>query len=155
MNELFSGIGCQRRGFENSGLFDVEVLTTSDIDKEAVLSYAAIHHGLTNEMVDNYADYPPREEMAQYLTDINLGYNPEKDKPYDWFKLAKRKSNDIEKYWLACKLTNNLGDISKIDELPYADFWTCSFPCQSISVAGKMRGCLPIVAQAARCYGKI
>lgn len=140
MNELFSGIGCQRRGFENSGLFDVNVLTTSDIDKEAVLSYAAIHCGLTNEMVDNYVDYPSRKNMAQYLTNINLGYNPEKDKQYDWFKLAKRKSNDIEKYWLACKLTNNLGDISKIEELPYADFWTCSFPCTDISVAGKMKG---------------
>ena len=142
-NILFSGIGCQERGFENSGLFDIEVLHTSDINKDAVLSYAAIHCGMTNEMVDTYKNYPSREEMAQYLTDINLGYEPEKDKKYDWFKLAKRKSNDLEKYWLACKLTNNLGDISKINELPYADFWTCSFPCTDISRAGKMKGLEP------------
>lgn len=143
MNVLFSGIGAQERGFGNSGLFDVKVLTTSDINKEAVLSYAAIHCGLTQEMVDNYTDYPPREEIAQYLTDINLGYEPEKDKHYDWFKLARRKKNDIEKYWLACKLTNNLGDISRIKELPYADLWTVSFCCQDISVAGKMKGLSP------------
>lgn len=143
MNTLFSGIGAQERGFQNSRLFDVKVLTTSDINKEAVLSYAAIHCGLTHEMVDNYEEYPSREEMAQYLTDINLGYEPEKDKPYDWFKLARRKKNDIEKYWLACKLTNNLGDISKIKELPYADLWTVSFCCQDISVAGKMKGLSP------------
>ena len=142
-NILFSGIGCQERGFENSGLFDIEVLNTSDINKESVLSYAAIHCGMTNETVEKYNDYPSREEMAQYLTDINLGYEPEKNKRFDWFKLAKKKSNDIEKYWLACKLTNNLGDISRIDELPYADFWTCSFPCTDISVAGKMRGLDP------------
>ena len=142
-NILFSGIGCQERGFENSGLFDVEVLNTSDINKEAVLSYAAIHCGLTNEMVETYENYPSRDEMAQYLTDINLGYEPEKDKYFDWFKLAKRKTNDIEKYWLACKLTKNLGDISRIEELPYADFWTCSFPCTDISVAGKMKGLSP------------
>lgn len=142
-NILFSGIGCQERGFENSGLFDIEVLNTSDINKEAVLSYAAIHCGLTNEMVETYSEYPSRDEMAQYLTDINLGYEPEKDKRFDWFKLAKRKTNDIEKYWLACKLTNNLGDISRIEELPYADFWTCSFPCTDISVAGKMKGLSP------------
>ena len=142
-NILFSGIGCQERGFENSGLFDIEVLHTSDINKDAVLSYAAIHCGMTNEMVDTYKNYPSREEMAQYLTDINLGSEPEKDKKYDWFKLAKRKSNDLEKYWLACKLTNNLGDISKINELPYADFWTCSFPCTDISRAGKMKGLEP------------
>lgn len=142
-NILFSGIGCQERGFDNSGLFDIEILNTSDINKESVLSYAAIHCGMTNEMVDQYDDYPSREEMAQYLTDINLGYEPEKDKKFDWYKLAKKKSNDIEKYWLACKLTNNLGDISRIDELPYADFWTCSFPCTDISVAGKMKGLDP------------
>ena len=142
-NILFSGIGCQERGFENSGLFDIEVLNTSDINKESVLSYAAIHCGMTNETVEKYNDYPSREEMAQYLTDINLGYEPEKNKKFNWFKLAKKKSNDIEKYWLACKLTNNLGDISRIDELPYADFWTCSFPCTDISVAGKMKGLDP------------
>ena len=31
MNVLFSGIGCQERGFENSNLFDVEVVNTSEI----------------------------------------------------------------------------------------------------------------------------
>lgn len=139
-NILFSGIGCQERGFQDSGLFDLEVLNTSEINKEAMLSYAAIHCGLTNEMVETYSEYPSRGEMAQRLTDINLGYNPDKGKYFDWFKLAKRRSKDIEKYWLACKLTNNLGDISKINELTYADFWTVSFCCQDISVAGKMRG---------------
>ena len=142
-NILFSGIGCQERGFENSGLFDIEVLNTSDINKESVLSYAAIHCGMTNETVEKYNDYPSREEMAQYLTDINLGYEPEKNKKFDWFKLAKKKSNDIEKYWLACKLTNNLGDISRIDELPYAEFWTGAFRWTEISVAGKMKGLDP------------
>lgn len=142
-NILFSGIGCQERGFRDSGLFDIEVLNTSDINKESVLSYAAIHCGMTNEMVEVYTDYPSREEMAQYLTDINLGYEPEKNKNFDWFKLVKKKKKDLEKYWLACKLTHNLGDITKIEDLPYADFWTVSFPCQSISVAGKMKGLKP------------
>lgn len=41
---------------------------------------------------------------------------------------------------VACKLTNNLGDISRIDKLSYADFWTVSFCCQDISIAGKMQG---------------
>lgn len=35
---------------------------------------------------------------------------------------------------------NNLGDIRKIEELPDADIWTYSFPCQDISVAGKGAG---------------
>lgn len=145
-NILFSGIGCQERGFENSRLFDLEVLNTSDINKDAVVSYAAVHCGLTKEMIENYSDYPSREEMAAYLKVINLGYEPEKNKPYDWDKLARRKSNDIEKYWLACKLSNNLGDISKIEKLPYADLWTCSFPCFTADtfVLTKEYGYVPI-----------
>ncbi len=143
MNVLFSGIGCQERGFENSNLFDIEVVNTSEINKEAVLSYAAIHCGLTQEMVNTYAEYPSREEMVRQLKEINLGYEPEKNKYYDWDKLARRKTNDIEKYWLACKLTHNLGDINKIEFLSYADLWTISFCCQDISVAGKMRGLKP------------
>ena len=138
-NILFSGIGCQERGFRDSGLFDIQVLNTSDINKESVLSYAAIHCGMTNEMIENYAEYPSKEEMDQYLININLGYEPEKDKKFDWFKLVNKRSNDLKKYWLACKLTNNLGDISKIEELPYADFWTVSFPCTDISVAGNLK----------------
>ena len=35
---------------------------------------------------------------------------------------------------------NNLGDICKIDKLPQADLWTYSFPCQDLSVAGKLAG---------------
>lgn len=119
------------------------MLNTSDINKESVLSYAAIHCGLTKEVVETYDSYPTREEMAQYLSDINLGYEPEKNKKFDWFKLIKKKTKDLEKYWLACKLAHNLGDISRIEELPYADFWTCSFPCTDISIAGKMKGLNP------------
>jgi len=35
---------------------------------------------------------------------------------------------------------NNLGDITKIQELPNADLWTYSFPCQDLSIAGKQAG---------------
>lgn len=143
MNTLFAGIGCQERGFENSILFDVDVVNISEINKETVLSYAAIHCGLTQEMINTYTEYPSKEEMVKQLKEINLGYEPEKNKYYDWDKLARRKTNDIEKYWLACKLTHNLGDINKIEFLSYADLWTISFCCQDISVAGKMRGLKP------------
>ena len=141
-NILFSGVGMQERGFINSNLFDLDVLTTSDIDKDAILSYATIHNGLNKEMIDNY-DYPSRDEMVADLERMNIGFNPSKGTTYDWKKLARRKSNDIEKYWLACQVSNQLGDISKIDKLPYADLWTISFCCQDISVAGKMKGLAP------------
>ena len=70
---LCSGVGCQERGIENTGLFDVEVVATSEIDKYAILGYAAIHHGLTNEMINSFNSYPGVDEMKQYLTDLNIG----------------------------------------------------------------------------------
>ena len=139
-NVLFSGIGCQEQGIKDTDLFDFDVICTSDIDKDAIVSYAAIHCGLTNEMVETYRDYPSRNQMAKDLTDRNIGYDFKKNKPYDWNKLARRKSKDIEKIWLAMHLANNLGDISQIKELPYADLWTVSFCCQDISVAGHQAG---------------
>lgn len=139
-NVLFSGIGCQEQGLSDTGLFDLDVVATSDIEKDAIVSYAALHCGLTKEMIDTYPDYPSREVMANDLKKIKIGFDFKNDKPYDWDKCARKKSKDIEKYWLATKLQNNLGDISGIEELPYADLWTVSFPCVDVSVAGKLQG---------------
>lgn len=53
--------------------------------------------------------------------------------------------SEIDKYALKSYETmhgkvNNMGDIRAIKELPCADMWTYSFPCQDISVAGKGAG---------------
>ena len=140
MIELFSGIGAQKRGVDNTNLYDLDVIATSDVDKEAVVEYAAIHHGLTNKMIENYTDYPSREEMVEDLKSRNIGMDFDKGKMYDWDKLIKKKTKDLEKYWLAMKLQNNLGDISQIEQLPTADCWFYSSPCQCFSVAGKQDG---------------
>lgn len=53
--------------------------------------------------------------------------------------------SEIDKYALKVyenlhgKVTN-LGDITKIDEIPQADLWTYSFPCTDISISGRMKG---------------
>ena len=46
----------------------------------------------------------------------------------------------IQSYEAIHGKARNYGDISKIEKLDYADFWTYSFPCQDISVAGKQAG---------------
>jgi len=46
----------------------------------------------------------------------------------------------IQSYEAIHGKVNNLGDIRAIEALPDADFWTYSFPCQDISVAGKGAG---------------
>ena len=61
-NILFAGIGCQERGFEDSGVIDLDVLSISEIDKNAVLSYAAIlkafHLSRTGNISTREADCP-------------------------------------------------------------------------------------------------
>lgn len=137
--ELFSGIGAQKRGIDMTRLFDCEVIATSEINKEAMLSYAAVHNGLTLELV-NSLKFPEKEIMVRELTEKNLGYDYKKNKPYDWEKLSRRKDSSIEKYYAAMKFSCNMGDITKIEHLPEADMWTYSFPCQDISVAGAGKG---------------
>ena len=139
VNELFSGIGAQVSALERLGI-PFEIKHTSDIDHNAVLSYASIHCGLTEEVINTYTEYPTREEMARQLTEINLGYDFQKNKPYNWYRFVNSKSKELEKYWLANKLSKNLGDISRLEHLEYADFWTYSFPCTDCSLAGKQAG---------------
>ena len=136
MIELFSGIGAQIKGTNNTGLFDTKVIATADIEKDAMVSYAAIHDGLTIEQIKSYEDYPSDEDMRNELLTKNIGYDFKKESN----PIARMSGDKLKKYWLAMKLSNNLGDISKIEELPLADFWTYSFPCQDISVAGKQEG---------------
>lgn len=136
MIELFSGIGAQIRGTNNTGLFDTEVIATADIDKDAMVSYAAIHNGLTKEIINEYEDYPLEEQMRRELLEKNIGYDfKKKTNP-----IARMKGVRLKKYYLAMILSNNLGDISKIKDLPCVDLWTYSFPCQDLSVAGKGAG---------------
>lgn len=140
--ELCSGIGAQAKGLEHTGLFQVESVATADLDKEVVVSYAAIHCGLTNELIESYENYPSKEEMAAELTAKRLGYDFKNDKPYDWYKLSRKKdkTKGIEKYWLADHLSHNLGDMMQIDALPDCDFLTYSCPCTDLSIAGRQEG---------------
>lgn len=140
--ELCSGIGAQVKGLEHTGLFQIESVATADLDKEVVVSYAAIHCGLTNELIESYENYPSKEEMAAELTAKRLGYDFKNDKPYDWYKLSrkKNKTKGIEKYWLADHLSHNLGDMMQVTALPDCDFLTYSTPCQSLSIAGHQDG---------------
>lgn len=133
--ELFSGIGAQTQALENSKHIHTSI-GTCEIDKDAMLSYAIMHSGLTREKIETY-NFPSKSEMITYLSARNIGWNFKKNAPYNWNRLSAEK---IKEYYLACILSNNFGDISKVNTLPYADIWTYSFPCQDISIAGKKRG---------------
>jgi len=72
-----------------------------------------------------------------FFTQNNIGYNfstGDSEIP--------RHERDIEKLYQACVRNKNYGDIRLIDEktLPNFDFFTYSFPCKNISVAGAQAG---------------
>ena len=134
MIELFSGVGAQERALRQLGL-PYEVKNTCDCDANAVLSYAAMRWDLEKEM--ETFDFPSQEQMIEELQAKNLGYDFEKGK----HTITKRTPiAKLKQYYIADKLSKNLGDISKVERLPRANFVTYSSPCQSFSVAGKLDG---------------
>ena len=60
--------------------------------------------------------------------------------PHTVVAISEIDKNAIKSYTALHGETANLGDIREIGELPEADFWTYSFPCQDISVAGHGAG---------------
>lgn len=134
MIELFSGIGAQEKALRQLNI-PYEVTHTCDLDKDAVLSYTAMRTDFENEF--NSYNFPSVEDMISELQSKNVGYDFMKGK----HTITTRTSvNRLKQYYLADKLSNNLGDISKVDRLPYADIVTYSFPCTDLSVAGKGEG---------------
>lgn len=60
--------------------------------------------------------------------------------PHEVVTISEIDKYAIQSYEAIHGKANNLGDIREIKELPSADLWTYSFPCQDISVAGKGAG---------------
>lgn len=125
--EAFSGIGAQRMALRDIEA-DFKVIATSDIDPDAILSYYYVHH--FNEKEKKNVNF---QEKIKYLEKIGVGNKKKLE------KIDKEKLNIL---YTACIVTNNLGDITKIDanEIPDHDLFTYSFPCQDISSVGTMRG---------------
>lgn len=134
MIELFSGIGAQEKALRQLNI-PYEVIHTCDLDKDAVLSYAAMRNDFENEF--NAYNFPSAEDMISELQAKNVGYDFMKGKHTITTRTSIQK---LRQYYLADKLSHNLGDISKVSRLPYADIVTYSFPCTDLSVAGKGEG---------------
>jgi DNA (cytosine-5)-methyltransferase 1 len=134
MIELFSGIGAQERALRQLNI-PYEITATCDCDKDAVLSYAAMRTDFANEL-DSY-NFPSVEDMISELQTKNVGYDFMKGKHTITTRTSVEK---LKLYYLADKLSHNLGDIGKVERLPCADMVTYSFPCTDLSVAGKGEG---------------
>ena len=134
MIELFSGIGAQERSLRQLKI-PYRIINTCDCEKDAVLSYAAMRFNI-DEAMKTY-QFPTQDKMIEELQSKNLGYDFMKGK----HTISSRTPiNKLKQYYIADKLSNNLGDISKVERLPYADMITYSFPCTDLSVAGRGEG---------------
>lgn len=134
MIEIFSGIGAQERALRQLQI-PYEVVATMDVDKDAILSYAASRCDFEKEL-ESY-EFPSKEEMINELQSKNVGYDFVKSKHSITMKTNIDK---VKKYYLAHKLSHNLGDVSLLDKLPYVDIICHTSPCQDYSVAGKGAG---------------
>lgn len=134
MIELFSGIGAQERALRQLKI-PYRIINTCDCEKDAVLSYAAMRFNI-DEAMKAY-QFPTQDKMIEELQNKGLGYDFMKGKHTI---TSRTPINKLKQYYIADKLSNNLGDISKVDRLPYADMITYSFPCTDLSVAGKGEG---------------
>lgn len=134
MIELFSGIGAQERALRQLKI-PYKIINTCDCDKDAVLSYAAMRFDIDSAM--KTYQFPTQDKMIEELQNKGFGYDFMKGK----HTISSRTPiNKLKQYYIADKLSNNLGDISKVERLPYADMVTYSFPCTDLSVAGKGEG---------------
>ena len=134
MIEIFSGIGAQAKALDTLPI-PHEVVATMDVEKEAILSYAAMRYDLDKE-IENY-DFPSKEDMVSELQQKNIGFDFQKSKHTI---TIKTNENKVKQYYIADKLSKNLGDVSLCKELPYVDVIFHSSPCQSFSCAGKGAG---------------
>lgn len=133
--EAFAGYGSQRIALKNIKI-PHEVVGISEIDGDALLSYSAIHENLLDTRLHSLD--LNAEEMWSYLESINVPLH------YKTFQNRARslKGQRLKDMYLANILSKNYGDIRNIDptKLPDFDFFTYSFPCQDISIAGFQNG---------------
>lgn len=134
MIELFSGIGAQERALRQLKI-PYRIINTCDCDKDAVLSYAAMRFDIDKATKEH--QFPTQDKMIEELQNKGFGYDFIKGKHTI---TSRTPINKLKQYYIADKLSNNLGDISKVDRLQYADMVTYSFPCTDLSVAGKGEG---------------
>ena len=132
--ELFSGIQSQERALRQLNI-PYESVGVCDCDKDVLVASAAMRFDLESEIA-NY-EFPTAEVMIKELQNKNIGYDFDKSK----HTITNRTPiSKLKQYYISDKLLKNLGDISKVERLPRANFVTYSSPCQSFSVAGKLAG---------------
>lgn len=82
-------------------------------------------------------EFPTQNKMIEELQAKNLGYDFQNNKHTI---TAKTSLSKLKQYYIADKLSNNLGDIGQVKQMPKVDLVTYSYPCTDISCSGKVEG---------------
>ncbi len=137
--ELFKGYGSQSCSLTDCNI-PHEVVATSEIDADAIIAYAAIR--FDREDLIKKPDGISDEEVAKWLIDRNIGYDfkNNRSKVATWLK--KKDKTYLYTVYNSAVLGKELGDVGLInaEDVPDHDLLTYSFPCTTVSVAGKMEG---------------
>lgn len=128
--ELYGGIGSQRKALDNLGI-KIKEHYLVEVDINATISYAAIHCDLDKHLDQ---DILPKETMIAYLEKFNWRSNETAA------NLSRLPITKLHKLFVAQRLTRNLGDVTKLNDLPAVDLITWSTPCQDFSIAGSGKG---------------
>ncbi|XZI06079.1 DNA (cytosine-5-)-methyltransferase (plasmid) [Clostridium perfringens] len=132
--DAFAGKGALHKSLKKLGV-PVKVVGLSEIEPDAIIAYAAVH---INDFKSLGFNYPSDDEMRELLIDRNIGWDFIKQKS----SIPRMKKEKLKLLYKATILTNNLGDISKLDYDNMFDFdlFNLSFPCTDLSGAGKQKG---------------
>lgn len=140
--ELFSGVGAQAMAMKVLGV-PFEHYRTCEWEINAVASYRAIH--MSDDNTDYSAEYTD-EQLIDILT--NLGISSDGKNPLTRTKIERCGELLRRQIYNNIKATHNLvnimaargQDLGIVDTDKYCYIMTYSFPCQDLSLAGKMRG---------------
>ena len=125
--EAFSGVGAQHMALRNMKK-KYNIVATCDIDEFATLAYYYTHAN-DKKTKKKYTD----DEKRNLLISRGIGNKS---------KIMKMNSDTLDSLFNAADVSNNLGDITKLNpkNIPDHDLFTYSFPCQDISSIGKQKG---------------
>lgn len=140
--ELFAGIGSQAMALRNIGA-NFERHLISEWQVPAFASYKAIHFA---EDKKDYSEGIEKEELTKILYDLGISANGKS--PMTFKQIERKPESWKRETYNNIKATNNIVNVMRArgkdlkientDEYTY--ILTYSFPCQDLSVAGKMAG---------------
>lgn len=140
--ELFAGYGSQSLALDYLGA-DYESFRICEWAVNSILAYKELH------FPDDKKDYSKNlsdDELKQQLLDY--GISADYNKPMTKEQISRKSGEWARKVYNAIKSTHNLVDVSKVtgksltmrDRKRVQVMLTYSFPCQDLSLAGKLGG---------------